>query len=316
MSIYSYCNVHDISWGTKGIEAAHGPKAGDGKKKKAQVADTARKRGDSVQLKADEEAAVIAQQREESKKQILAKEKAGVQASFQAFRSYLVIAWIASNALYVGMMFGFINQKPVDTAPAHFYICTDAAAVQKALAFGMGVKGGEVKISSVNNQEPCLQHALSLNMEFGSYLVEPVKSTATCPSAIVEDAQPECCTSVDEILNATPAQMSAAQIYLIMLFGLVIYTLGLKLIFSVLFLVDRHFANIYHGFANKQRRLDDVRRQEMVGAVASQQDSQLSEGAIAAGWSTQIDPATGRTYYQNVSTGQTDWVPPNENALL
>lgn len=318
MSIYSYCNVHDISWGTKGIEAAHGAKSGDGKKKQVQQDDN-RKRGDTVQLKADEVAAQIAAQRELSKKQYLAKEKSAVEASFQAFRSYLVIAWIASNALYVGMMFGFINQPPVDTAPAHFYICTDAQTIQMAMVMGMGEKGGDVTTGL--NSVKCLSMGTSLSMKTGSYIFEPISSAAT-PVCAAGDTKPttpatfECCTPVDEILAGNPATTTPAQIYLIMLFGLVIYTLGLKLIGSVLFLIERFFSNIYHMCANKRRRNDDIRRQEMVAVGGAAAGDGLSEAAIAAGWSSQLDPTTGRTYYQNVSTGQTAWEPPSESALL
>ena len=105
-------------------------------------------------------------------------------------------------------------------------------------------------------------------------------------------------------------------VYLILLFGLVIYTLGLKMIGCVIFLIFRRWGIMTAKFTNKKKRNVEMRRQEMVQVDSPMHGGDsLSEAAVVAGWSAQVDPATGRTYYQNTRTGQTDWSPPNESTL-
>lgn len=137
-------------------------------------------------------------------------------------------------------------------------------------------------------------------------------SNPNCPS---DKEPPQCCSPIDQIMKANPPTIGASTIYLIMLFGLVIYTLGLKMIGCVLYLSLRMCSRCGAKRSNKRRQKETIRRQEMVASpMYAQQDTDvnaLSAEAIAAGWSAQVDPATGRTYYQNTTTGQTDWEPPS-----
>jgi cellulose synthase/poly-beta-1,6-N-acetylglucosamine synthase-like glycosyltransferase len=331
-AIYSYCNVHDISWGTKGIEAAHGPDTGSKVVKKKAVDDDAdRPRGETAQREADAKQTVIAQKRELSKAKALAKEMGHINAMFQAFRSYLVIIWLASNAMYIGLMEGFINIAPDDTAPAHFFICTEQMSQQRALIMGFGQKGGawapasdgdQFKNSALLNtpslsNPSCLAYGKESMMEEGYHLITPVtlatlKSAADSSGCTKVEELPQCCSPIDKIMSEIPPVLAPATVYLIMLFGLVVYTLGLKLIGSVLYLVVRTVVKCTVSSSNKKRQQETIRRQEIVTVNSPMdQDAGLSPDAIAAGWSAQVDPATGRTYYQNTTTGQTDWEPPS-----
>jgi chitin synthase len=351
-SIYSFCNVHDISWGTKGIEAAHGADTGGKAKKKAVGDDDEdRPRGETEQREADAKMVILQQQREKNKTDAIEKERGDVEAAFQSFRSYLVITWIASNILYVGVMDGLLNSKmPLGVAEPHYFFCTDAQAQEKAMVMGLGFKGGAfgvpadpndaaIQIQFDGSSPACKAYGESTNMggwgnlmNGGSttYLRVPIKSAAELESdqvfgeACTSSRQPAqikksamCCDSIAEIVSSTPATVSGSMVYLIMLFGLVIYTLGIKLVGCVLFLLFRRFEITFAKHSNKKRRNVEIRRQEMVqvdSPLGPQADG-LSDTAIAAGWSAQVDPSTGRTYYQNTRTGQTDWSPPTEATL-
>jgi hypothetical protein len=333
-SIYSYCNVHDISWGTKGIEAAHGPS--DGKKIKGPNQGGDRKRGDTMQIEADAKQIVVQQKRELSKAKADAAEKAEIQASFASFRSYLVITWIASNLLYVGVMEGFLANPESKVAPPHYFVCTDGAHQRMALVSGMGFKGGAWPETDQTGLASCpgsvMAYSPELNMGEGSYLVNPITPAAqlkdedtlqkdtsipgTCKEALQSSNKPitRCCMSIDEILLASPPGMTPSQIYMIGLFVLVIYTLGIKLIGSVLFLIFRKWDDIAAKLSNRQRRNFAMQRMQMVHNNTNPlNDAQnLPEAAVEAGWEAQIDPATGRTYYQNVRTEETVWELPEE----
>jgi len=356
-SIYSFCNVHDISWGTKGIEAAHTSDGAGVKKKAVMDDDEDRPRGETEQREADAKQIILQQQREKNKADAIEKERGDVEASFQSFRSYLVISWIATNLLYCGIMDGLLNtQLALGVAEPHYFFCSPAQAQEKAFVAGLGFKGGAFGVATDNvnpsisiaydgTKDACKAYGESANMGgWGaamnggatSYLRVPIKSAseleaqealaalgASCSSFTDTNEigrSVMCCDSVAEILDGTPATVSGSMVYLIMLFGLVIYTLGIKLIGCVLFLMARRYSIFAAKWSNKSRRKVEMRRQEMVqvdsplsGGGGGSDD--LSDSAIAAGWSAQVDPSSGRTYYQNTRTGKTDWSPPGEATL-
>eukprot|EP00474_Spongospora_subterranea_P005503 CRZ05961.1 hypothetical protein [Spongospora subterranea] len=83
--IYSFCNIHDISWGTKGLENNDMAEGATRKQKEIHA-------------------------------QVLAKRKTdleSVDARFRTFRSNMVIGWLASNALFIEIIskLGDIHEK-------------------------------------------------------------------------------------------------------------------------------------------------------------------------------------------------------------
>jgi|EP00937_MAST-01D_sp_MAST-1D-sp2_P001351 cellulose synthase/poly-beta-1,6-N-acetylglucosamine synthase-like glycosyltransferase len=345
-SIYSFCNVHDISWGTKGIESAHGPQGGDTGKKKVVRVDEDRPRGEQAQREADAKQLIIQQQREKSRQDNIMRQKGDVTAAFQAFRSYLVIAWVASNAIYAAVVVAALS--PPDTsgvADPFFYVCTDQQALLQSLVTGMGHLGGAWANPRDGNsgyqnllQEdpltapsgfapdsldlitpalaPCSLYGQSLNIGVDpstAFLVE--QAGGSCPGAV--NSEFKCCISVGELLGRAPPKVGTTQAYFMMLFGLIAYTLGLKLVGSVLFLLVRKYSSLYHKSANRKRRNYEIRRQEMahIDSPLVAEPEKLSRAAVLAGWSATVDPQTNRTYYQNTRTGQTAWEPPADEDL-
>jgi cellulose synthase/poly-beta-1,6-N-acetylglucosamine synthase-like glycosyltransferase len=340
-SIYSFCNVHDISWGTKGIEAAHGPQGGDVGKKKVTRLDEDRPRGETAQREADQKQMIIMQQREKSRQDNINRDKGQVEAEFQAFRSYLVIAWVASNAVYSAVVVASLS--PPDTsnvADPFFYICTDQQALLSAATVGLGHLGGawsdprkgqngypnvlDMRPQSVpsgygvdsfdlisSTYAPCSVYGKSLQIGDDPQTSFLIKNKQACTETSFS-----CCTSVGDLLGRAPPKLGATQSYFMLLFGLIAYTLGLKLVGSIGYLFSRKYMSIVHKNANRKRRNYEIRRQEMAHIdTPLVEPEKLSRAAILAGWSATVDPQTGRTYYQNTRTGQTDWEAPKDEDL-
>ncbi|EQC33166.1 hypothetical protein SDRG_09152 [Saprolegnia diclina VS20] len=88
LNTYSFCNLHDLSWGTKGLESSdgHGPKAGGGGNYK-----------DAAEAKKAEEA--------RKKKEGEIKDK--MEGDFQYFRSKLLIFWLLSQMGFAYLIISF-----------------------------------------------------------------------------------------------------------------------------------------------------------------------------------------------------------------
>jgi len=92
LTVYSVCRVDDVSWGTKGLETVNHGGGGPGGARML-----SRKKRKELERRAKEEA----------------KERAAIKdqkdASFRQFRSYVVMALLASNWIYVTGTFAFDN---------------------------------------------------------------------------------------------------------------------------------------------------------------------------------------------------------------
>jgi chitin synthase len=90
LNTYSFCNLHDLSWGTKGLESSdgHGPKAGEGKN-------------------GNYKDAVAQRKAEEDRKKKEADIKDRMEGHFQFFRSCLLIFWLLSQMGFAYLVITF-----------------------------------------------------------------------------------------------------------------------------------------------------------------------------------------------------------------
>ena len=273
-SIFSFCNVHDISWGTKGIESAHGPKVGTRAKSGQARQHSTMTREEQEQVEADSRQSEIQAAVDKSRQEQLAKEKSEVEASFAAFRTYLVLAWVGTNALYIGTVMDVLNADTSNSAsdPDFSRICatgTSMAMLQRATFVG-----AFQRVSSC-------QTVLELDIARGS------------------------------------TGLKASQIYMYLIFGSIVYSLGLKMVFSTWFIVWRRVMSTYYKYRNRRLRRHAKRGGPDGGGIhlaavnsPTSNDPRLTENAVAMGWEAVRDPKTGKTYFQNTRTNQVRWEAP------
>ena len=91
LQIYSICNLHDLSWGTKGLDSVE-QEVSDAQVGANTVEDLIARRKEA-QARAAREAADAAQLEDE----------------FKAFRSKMVIFWLLCNGLVVALMITYVN---------------------------------------------------------------------------------------------------------------------------------------------------------------------------------------------------------------
>jgi chitin synthase len=96
-TIYSFCNIHDISWGTKGIEEEeHKVVTGGSAVNHGRDANV-----DAEQKEANEKQGRLVVERKRREAQNASKEKVLVEKEFKSFRSAMLLGWILTNALFV-----------------------------------------------------------------------------------------------------------------------------------------------------------------------------------------------------------------------
>jgi len=100
-TIYSFCNIHDISWGTreeteeKKVDTSGGGPA------------TGRDQNvDAEQKEANEKQARLVLERKRREASNASKDQVAVEKEFKSFRSALLLSWILTNALFVYLIAG------------------------------------------------------------------------------------------------------------------------------------------------------------------------------------------------------------------
>ena len=117
LTIYSFCNTHDLSWGTKGLEDAGSGHGGGGMN---DFNDTEVQQGrerSASEIYASKMKKRMARKQEEEKA-----ERQQLNEDFKAFRTYLLIAYISTNGLFIVTVTGFPNIGGVYLAYLFFVV--------------------------------------------------------------------------------------------------------------------------------------------------------------------------------------------------
>lgn len=94
LGVYAYSNLHDLSWGTKGLEAGSGHGSDKGTKGKGDI-----------------KAVLAAKKRQVLLAERAAAEKEDVDNSFRVFRSILLLTWLGTNSLWLYFMINFVSSS-------------------------------------------------------------------------------------------------------------------------------------------------------------------------------------------------------------
>lgn len=104
-TVYSFCNIHDVSWGTKGAEAASGKLVGKA---------TKRHLGDDEAARLNDEQRAAAQKERKRLQEAADKAKAK-DASFKFYRTKFVLLMMGSNWIYVTAVTQYVLPNHTDT---------------------------------------------------------------------------------------------------------------------------------------------------------------------------------------------------------